>query len=63
MRSRSVSSKITSIRRIGKIRRRSRAWCRPIPEQQEALAAGRILVKDSIADITLQQVLTRPDEF
>jgi isocitrate dehydrogenase len=24
---------------------------------------GQILVKDSIADITLQQVLTRPDEF
>jgi isocitrate dehydrogenase len=32
-------------------------------EQKEALAAGRILVKDAIADITLQQVLTRPDEF
>src|SRR5690606_9511265 len=26
-------------------------------------AAGKIVVKDSIADITLQQVLTRPDEF
>jgi isocitrate dehydrogenase len=26
-------------------------------------APGQILVKDSIADITLQQVLTRPDEF
>ncbi len=25
--------------------------------------AGQILVKDAIADITLQQVLTRPDEF
>ncbi len=25
--------------------------------------AGQILVKDNIADITLQQVLTRPDEF
>jgi len=32
-------------------------------EQKEALARGRVLVKDSIADITLQQVLTRPDEF
>ena len=32
-------------------------------EQKAALAAGRILVKDAIADITLQQVLTRPDEF
>jgi isocitrate dehydrogenase len=25
--------------------------------------AGRVLVKDAIADITLQQVLTRPDDF
>ena len=25
--------------------------------------AGQLLVKDAIADITLQQVLTRPDEF
>jgi isocitrate dehydrogenase len=32
-------------------------------EQKKALAGGRILVKDAIADITLQQVLTRPDEF
>jgi isocitrate dehydrogenase len=32
-------------------------------EQKTALAAGRVLVKDAIADITLQQVLTRPDEF
>jgi isocitrate dehydrogenase len=32
-------------------------------EQKSALAAGRLLVKDAIADITLQQVLTRPDEF
>jgi len=32
-------------------------------EQKEALAAGRVLIKDAIADITLQQVLTRPDEF
>jgi isocitrate dehydrogenase len=32
-------------------------------EQKAALAAGRLLVKDAIADITLQQVLTRPDEF
>ncbi len=32
-------------------------------EQEEALAAGRILIKDAIADITLQQVLTRPREF
>ena len=32
-------------------------------EQEKALAAGRILVKDAIADISLQQVLTRPREF
>jgi isocitrate dehydrogenase len=32
-------------------------------EQKAALGAGKILVKDAIADITLQQVLTRPDEF
>ncbi len=32
-------------------------------EQAEALASGRVLVKDAIADITLQQVLTRPAEF
>jgi len=31
--------------------------------QAEALAKGRIYVKDSIADITLQQVLTRPEDF
>lgn len=32
-------------------------------EQAEALACGRILMKDAIADITLQQVLTRSTEF
>jgi isocitrate dehydrogenase len=32
-------------------------------EQDAALAGGKILVKDAIADITLQQVLTRPKEF
>jgi isocitrate dehydrogenase len=32
-------------------------------EQKRELAAGKILVKDAIADITLQQVLTRPKEF
>ncbi|WP_405233882.1 NADP-dependent isocitrate dehydrogenase [Lentisalinibacter salinarum] len=32
-------------------------------EQEAALAEGRILIKDAIADITLQQVLTRPGEF
>ena len=32
-------------------------------EQKAALASGKILVKDAIADIALQQFLTRPDEF
>ncbi|HMQ31278.1 MAG TPA: NADP-dependent isocitrate dehydrogenase [Chloroflexaceae bacterium] len=32
-------------------------------EQRAALAAGKILIKDAIADIAFQQVITRPDEF
>jgi isocitrate dehydrogenase len=32
-------------------------------EQKAELAKGKILIKDAIADITLQQVLTRPSEF
>ncbi len=32
-------------------------------EQAEALAQGRVLIKDAIADIALQQVLTRPEDF
>jgi len=32
-------------------------------EQKTELAKGKILVKDAIADITLQQVLTRPTDF
>lgn len=32
-------------------------------EQKAELGRGKILVKDAIADIALQQVLTRPDEF
>jgi isocitrate dehydrogenase len=32
-------------------------------EQKAALDSGKILIKDAIADITLQQVLTRPAEF
>jgi isocitrate dehydrogenase len=32
-------------------------------EQADAIKSGRVLVKDAIADITLQQVLTRPSEF
>ena len=32
-------------------------------EQDTALAEGKILIKDVIADITLQKVLTRPREF
>ncbi|HET7616232.1 MAG TPA: NADP-dependent isocitrate dehydrogenase, partial [Bacillales bacterium] len=31
--------------------------------QSDAEAAGKIIVKDSIADIFLQQILTRPEEF
>lgn len=31
--------------------------------QEEALAAGKVLIKDAIADIALQQVLTRPTDF
>ena len=31
--------------------------------QDAALAAGKILIKDSIADIFLQQILARPNEF
>ncbi|WP_156857582.1 NADP-dependent isocitrate dehydrogenase [Oceanobacillus sp. AG] len=31
--------------------------------QDEALASGKILIKDAIADIFLQQILTRPREF
>lgn len=32
-------------------------------EQRRALNNGAVLVKDAIADITLQQVLTRPEDF
>jgi isocitrate dehydrogenase len=32
-------------------------------EQKAAVAAGKVIIKDAIADITLQQVLTRPEEF
>ncbi len=32
-------------------------------EMAQAKEDGKILIKDSIADITLQQVLTRPEEF
>jgi isocitrate dehydrogenase len=32
-------------------------------EQDAALKAGKVLVKDAIADIALQQVLTRPTDF
>src|SRR5690606_4431404 len=31
--------------------------------QSKAVAEGKIIVKDSIADIFLQQILTRPNEF
>src|SRR5712672_4568156 len=32
-------------------------------EQAQALKAGQVLIKDAIADITLQQVLTRAEDF
>src|ERR1700731_17639 len=32
-------------------------------EMKAALAEGKILIKDAIADITLQQILTRPEDF
>jgi isocitrate dehydrogenase len=32
-------------------------------EQEKARAGGKVLIKDAIADITLQQVLTRPTDF
>ncbi len=32
-------------------------------EQKAALDGGAVLIKDAIADITLQQVLTRPEDF
>ena len=32
-------------------------------EQESAIAAGRVVIKDAIADIALQQVLTRPTDF
>jgi len=32
-------------------------------EQETAKRTGKVIIKDAIADITLQQVLTRPDEF
>jgi isocitrate dehydrogenase len=43
--------------------RRDKGEAEANAEQKAALAGGRVLVKDAIADITLQQVLTRPDEF
>ena len=32
-------------------------------QMDAAKKAGKVIIKDAIADITLQQVLTRPDEF
>ena len=47
----------------GKRPRPRRAKSAANAEQKAALATGKVLIKDAIADITLQQVLTRPDEF
>ncbi len=35
----------------------------PAADAAQKAAAGKIVVKDAIADITLQQVLTRPEDF
>lgn len=43
--------------------RKSRGEDAANAEQKAALASGALLIKDCIADIALQQVLTRPDEF
>jgi hypothetical protein len=43
-----------------RVRRRPRGGLGRLRRQA---AAGQVCIKDSIADITLQQVLTRPDEF
>ena len=40
-----------------------RARTRPTPSRRRRSPPARSLIKDAIADITLQQVLTRPDEF
>ena len=32
-------------------------------EQKNAISSGKIIIKDAIADIALQQVLTRPEDF
>jgi isocitrate dehydrogenase len=42
-----------------------RNWCETNANAQMAAAknSGKVIIKDTIADIMLQQVLTRPDEF
>ena len=40
-----------------------RATPPPTTSRRRRSPAGRVLVKDAIADITLQQVLTRPEDF
>ena len=47
----------------GRRRRPRRARRRPTRSRRLRSRQGKILVKDAIADITLQQVLTRPKEF
>ena len=32
-------------------------------EQKAELASGKLLIRDAVADVTLQQVLTRPEDF
>jgi isocitrate dehydrogenase len=42
-------------------KRKRRSSCQRRNESRSA--AGKVIIKDSIADITLQQVLTRPEDF
>jgi isocitrate dehydrogenase len=43
--------------------KRERGEQAAVDEQKAALNGGAVLIKDAIADITLQQVLTRPEDF
>ncbi len=48
---------------VGTHQGRRRARRRRTRSRMRRKTAGKILIKDAIADITLQQVLTRPEEF
>jgi isocitrate dehydrogenase len=59
---REFASRVYTWERWGKVRA-EKGEAAANAEQKAALDEGRVLVKDAIADITLQQVLTRPSEF